>query len=424
MSSEDATNVALVPRMAPDAARDTHSAAVQQKRLRRKAAAAPLVDPAVWRACYPASSSVPLDQDGYAASFSPPQRLDGADCSPDASAFFAEHGYVVFSDVLTPAECTATVDELWRVLEAETPGVTRDATESWGMLSAQTYGLVGKDVLFTPQVVRNRQNPRLVACFAALLGADARPEAPQRDGLVVSTDRCCLFRPTQAGRTVGVDHPEWRTRENLHLDLHPWAFRDPEAVSRQAVEAMTYASPRDFSKENNWVNAETGPHIQAVLALANNAAEDGGTVIVPNFARAFDAWVDALGPVDLHTDAAASAARAAGDDTRPWLISRDQGGGSFKFAPRDPLCALARRVPLRAGHLLVWDQRTAHGTHGNASDVPRYAQFIKAWRVTHASEERLQRRAAAMLRHLRAAGVEQDITELGKRVFGLHWAPL
>ena len=333
--------------MAPDVARDTHSAAVQLRRLRRKAASAPLVDPAVWNACYPAASCVPLDSDGFAQAFAAPQRLDGQDCSTAALAFFAEHGYVVFSDVLTPDECTASVDDLWGVLEAETPGVRRENSDTWGRLSSQTYGLVGKDVLFTRQVVRNRQNPRLVACFAALLGADARPEAEPRSGLVVSTDRCCLFRPTHAGRTVGADHPEWRTRENLHLDLHPWAFRDPEATSRQAVEAMAYASPRDFSKENNWVNAETGPHIQAVLALSDNAAADGGTVIVPGFAKAFGACLTAS-PGLLHSHA----------DTLPacaLLLSRQMLG----WTPSAPKTCTRTPPPAPPG---LWEMTPGRGS--------------------------------------------------------------
>jgi ectoine hydroxylase-related dioxygenase (phytanoyl-CoA dioxygenase family) len=51
-----------------------------------------------------------------------------------------------------------------------------------------------------------------------------------------------------------------------------------------------YTTPRDFSKETNAVSAATGPHVQGVVALLDNRAEDGGTVLVPGFHSRFDAW--------------------------------------------------------------------------------------------------------------------------------------
>jgi ectoine hydroxylase-related dioxygenase (phytanoyl-CoA dioxygenase family) len=38
------------------------------------------------------------------------------------------------------------------------------------------------------------------------------------------------------------------------------------------------------------VSAATGPHVQGVVALLDNRAEDGGTVLVPGFHSRFDAW--------------------------------------------------------------------------------------------------------------------------------------
>ena len=93
--------------------------------------------------------------------------------------------------------------------------------------------------------------------------------------------------------------------------------------------------------------------------------------------------------------------------------SSGKGGATFKFHPADPINRLARRVPLRAGSLLVWcgatlpvhrppglvrlpqhgrftgcltgrfsgrDQRCVHGAAANRSAAPRCAQFIKAAR--------------------------------------------
>lgn len=261
----------------------------------------------------------------------------------------------MFRAAISAGDAETSRAEVWDVLESAYPGADRLLQNTWAALSSETYGLAPQPALFCRQLLRNRQSPSLVAAFAAVLGCDCRPSAPPSSGLLVSHDRFCFYRPTEGAP------PEWRTRENLHLDLHPWAWADPGAQSRASVEALTYATLRDFSKETNWVHAATGPHCQGVLSLADNAPLDGGTLVVPGFAARFDAWRDALSDEALHTDAAAAAQRAAGDDGAPWLIPRAAGGGSFKWAPSDPLASLAVRVPLRCGDLLIWDQRTAHG---------------------------------------------------------------
>ena len=393
-------------------------------RKKRAAAekAALLAEGAAWQAAYPPASDVPLDADGYARSFPCPGAPGDADgTAAEARAFYARWSYVVFRDAVSAEDCAASRAEIWDALERDAPAVRRDDPRTWELLSSATYGLAPEPAVFTRQLLANRQAPRVVAALAALLGADVAPGAPRRAGMLVSHDRWCFYRPTVAGALLAEDRPEWRTRENLHLDLHPWAYRERGAACQQALEQLRFESLRDFAKETNWVNAATGPHLQGVLSLAPNAAADGGTQLVPGFAATFDAYVDALGPVDRHSDTVAAAARAAGDSTRPWLIGRAAGGGSWKWAPADPLCARARRVPLREGALLLWDQRTAHGARCNESAVPRYAQFIKAYRTHAASSARVRARAACVEREARAAGSWELITPLGRRVFGLDW---
>lgn len=392
-------------------------------RRRQKKAGPPPVDARAWQAAYPPACSVPLDVSGFCVSFACPSSLDGCAAAADnaaALAFWHAHGYVVFRDAISAAECAASREEVWDCMEREQAGALRNDPSTWHLLSSETYGLPRAPALFSRQLLANRQNPSVVAAFALLLRADASLCAPPHAGLLVSHDRVCLYRPTRAG---DMERPEWRTRENLHLDLHPWAYRREEAQCRSAVETLRFDHLRDFSKETNWVNAATGPHLQGVLALADNAEADGGTLLVPGFAAAFDGWVDALGAEERHSDAEACAARMAGDDTRPWLIRRTQGGGSFKFAPTDPLCALARRVPVAQGCLLVWDQRMAHGARGNDSEVPRIAQFVKAFRIDGVSDARVAARARALEREARAAGSWEVVSELGRRVFGLDWPP-
>jgi hypothetical protein len=49
-------------------------------------------------------------------------------------AFWDEWGFVVFHAVLPLSECAATVDEIWRTLETDYPGVTRADSASHDLL--------------------------------------------------------------------------------------------------------------------------------------------------------------------------------------------------------------------------------------------------------------------------------------------------
>ena len=275
-----------------------------RRRLRRAAerehAACHGVDAARWQAEYPPPSAVPLDAEGFAVGFPCPASPEAAVAGSAAEAvdFYRTHGYVVFAGALSAEECAASRAEIWDALEAATPGVRRGELASYSLLSSATYGLAPVPAVFSRQLLANRQSPRVVAALAALLGADVRLSSRPRDGLLVSHDRWCFYRPTAA-------HPEWRTRENLHLDLHPWSFRAVTPPHREALETLTFESLRDFSCENNWVASASGPHLQGVVALSDNADADGGTQLVPGFPARFDAWADALGDVARHSDAAA-----------------------------------------------------------------------------------------------------------------------
>ena len=68
----------------------------------------------------------------------------------------------------------------------------------------------------------------------------------------------------------------------------------------------------------------SGPHVQGVIALADNRVEDGGTVLVPGFHATFAKWSRALGSswrayAETHADADANR-----------LVWRGDGAGSFK----------------------------------------------------------------------------------------------
>lgn len=292
-----------------------------------------------------------------------------------ARDFFENHGFVVFRDVLSVAEITTTVDEIWRYLEAEVSGFDHSDPGTWSRLSSATYGLPTLQSIYCRALLSNRQNPLLCAAIATLLGTE---------DFLVSQDRFCTYRPTQAGPGFPA-HPEWKTRGNLHLDVHPWNYLS----GATALEELDYQHPVDFITETNSVVCVGGPHIQVprpvlvalrmlrlgdglgiwfhvlrraparctrrltlqhcrlhrsphqgVLNLIDNLAVDGGTLLIPRFHRAFRGWVAALGSESENLRAGAN---------RGWVVPRTQGGGSFKFPADDPIHAKAHRIPLRAG---------------------------------------------------------------------------
>jgi ectoine hydroxylase-related dioxygenase (phytanoyl-CoA dioxygenase family) len=148
-----------------------------------------------------------------------------------------------------------------------------------------------------------------------------------------------------------------------------------------------------------------GRHVQCVLNFLDNRAEDGGTVLVPAFHRHVQDWC-ARDPSE----------HGLTRQPLPWL----------HFPDSHPLLALAQRVPMRAGSVLIWDQTMVHGSSPNeGSGQCRMAQFLKAFPGRAAiSPERLQKRADALLKALAKRGidVDTDITEVGRKAFGLDYA--
>jgi hypothetical protein len=113
------------------------SRAAKQKRVKAEKAAL-VADAVRWQATYPAATSIPIDDEGFAVAFECPVGLnhagtaDAGDAAA-AKAFFQEWGFVVFADAITPAECAASRNEIWDTQEATTPGISRDDPTTWGL---------------------------------------------------------------------------------------------------------------------------------------------------------------------------------------------------------------------------------------------------------------------------------------------------
>ncbi|CAK0902370.1 unnamed protein product [Prorocentrum cordatum] len=125
--------------------------------------------------------------------------------------------------------------------------------------------------------------------------------------------------------------------------------------------------------------------------------------------RCFPDWLEGLGFLEENLSQAGPC----------WVQPREGGGGTFKFSSRDPIWLLQRRVPVRAGSLVLWDTLLAHGSCPNASANFRVAQFVRGFRAGQMSPPRAAARAEATRTHLRAAGALQSLGPLAPHVFGV-----
>ncbi len=148
----------------------------------------------------------------------------------------------------------------------------------------------------------------------------------------------------------------------------------------------------------------TGLKVQGVLYLTDTAEDQGTFQCVPGFHRHFEEWAK----------------------TQP----KDRN-------PRRPdLDGLnVRKIPGRAGDLLIWHSLLPHGNSRNTSDRPRLAQYISMLPAADDNEELRQRRIRMWRERLspdgkafpgddrqveRRCGTTAVLTELGKKLLGLE----
>lgn len=327
-----------------------------------------------------------------------------------ARAFLDDWGYVVLSGVFGAEACAATRGAMWDMVEAGSPGLNRALPGTWDKFAATgKYGLGSRGPCFHRQLVSNRQSPVLVRALAALVGTEP-------DDVIVSHDRYTVYRATAFGEAFATGD------RNVHLDLNPFWHLESFSDVTVGLESLKYGDAQDLIKENNLVVESAGRHVQCVLNFSDNLEDDGGTIIVPRFHRRYKQWC------------------ARNERLRrplPWL--QFEGAATIDSPERDRLLAQAQRVPMREGSVLLWHQTMMHGSQPNRSSACRHAQFLKAYSRRRGfradlcsaqqipptappqvySSARLLRRAALVERCLAEAGCAHEVTELGRRVFGL-----
>ncbi|XP_065177874.1 putative phytanoyl-CoA dioxygenase isoform X2 [Sycon ciliatum] len=334
---------------------------------------------------------IPRDKDDprYVQSFN----LDEAEAY---RTFFKQHGFVVIRDAISQEACNQSIDEMWEYIEDRgyelhrwlppmmvdhvnrlvTPDqlgkvlnksrIRRDDPSSWSndWPPLDGAGIVGALPVFTRQALLNRQNPNVYEAFANIMERKLNP-----------------WRHTLDDDLVMVQG----TRE-----------------AQRSVADLKYIDPNDFFLENNEIGMESEPQVntQGMLNLADNLEEDGGFHLVVGFHKELASW-----------------SRSTRDLIAQYFMDKN-------FIPvhgHDPMYKQPQRVPMRAGSLLIWDQRVAHGSRPNNSTRARYVQFVKMFPSINLRSERAKYRGQLIKDKVELAGV--DLTDLGKKLFALKaWA--
>lgn len=294
--------------------------------------------------------------------------------------FLNNFGFIVVKDILSGEECQKTIDEMFDYLETAHSGFERNNFATWSKWKYLSFGMCSKKPIFSKQIMMNRQNPNIYKVFSTLL---------ENERILINHDRWAIYQPTLI---VG---KQYQTPDNLHLDINPWRFNKNDPTIWDHVDSMDYTDSRDFITENLFVTKSTrGRQFQAILNLKDNYQEDGGLVLVPGFHNYFDQWLNSIGPM-----------------TDPEC--------RYKFKDFDPILKNAIRIPCRAGSMVIWDQRLAHGSKGNKSENMRCVQFMKCFCSDKIPQKRLKNRRNSLKKIIHENKFDKDVSDIGKIVFGL-----
>eukprot|EP00761_Pharyngomonas_kirbyi_P000218 gb/GECH01000218.1/.p1 GENE.gb/GECH01000218.1/~~gb/GECH01000218.1/.p1 ORF type:complete len:394 (+),score=114.50 gb/GECH01000218.1/:1-1182(+) len=279
-------------------------------------------------------SPVPVDEEGYVEAFEVEQQ-------EEIKAFFEKYGVVVVKNVLNKEEYEKTEEEIWDFLKRHSKDYLLDRNDplTWHYYwpSLRHLGILGNTIILSPQICRNRQNPKIHKAFSILFGTDR---------LRVSVERASSMRPTRNVKFPDSselrDMPEWRTKENwIHWDMNPWNGK-----------TSTYSFFIDQEEANYGYDML---RVQGILAAKDCGPNDGGFHCVPGFHHHIRGWAH---------------------------VNRDrfdpsQQDTTFQVPQNDPIRNHVQRMPIRAGSLLIWNSGLPHGNFPNESESGRMIQYIK-----------------------------------------------
>ena len=300
--------------------------------------------------------------------------------------FYDQNGYVLILDVLTQQDCQNTTDEVDKLFKSFDDGFDiRDPITYDLMKITGRYGIPTKEPLFSPELVKNRNNPKIWKAFQSLYQHIDTQRGKYKPGqedipLIVNHDRVGFYRPTLCN-----GREDWKTPykyPNVHLDLDPKLYKDHSGIVAEIQSKFNYQEhDRYFITENNFISGSNGPVLQGLISIWDNYSDDGGLQVVPGFHKQFDEWYQKKADKGLMN-------HKAGEETLWGFKSSDMIDMEYVHTPV--------RVAMPAGSIAIWDKRLAHGSVPNNSDHGRLIQFLVLNRKKNFSEKLLKNREKAL----------------------------
>lgn len=282
---------------------------------------------------YIKETKYPISADGYA------EAVNASD-QQEILSRLDQFGLVVVP-VLSSDECSQTLASFFKESnEQQRPGATRKLSMdplTWGNENwpNKSHFLVRRRPSIGLEPTRVRTHPTIHKVFATIFGTERLQTSIDRWGVMRGT----VNIPTQVTEDGKIpclqDHPEWRQHLRLHWDMNPWAYV--------------------MDKRN--MNGQCQHRYQALVAILDSPENVGGFRGVPGSHH----WYleQFAGTHSMPPDYSMTAYR------------------SVKIPEDDPAQNLSQTIPIRAGHMIVFDSRLLHGTVPNASSAMRLVQYVR-----------------------------------------------
>lgn len=245
--------------------------------------------------------------------------------------FLNEQGYVVIDNILTASEVHETLDEINQMMKEKERmfDLFDAATYDYAPISSN-YGIF--DVNHSKIIKRNRTHPNVIAAYKMIYG---------NSSLKLEEGDMVFYRPT-------LINSKWRTNTGLHFDFDP----------------MSYYLDIKADGHTGYAKSE-GDRYQGFINLVSNRIKDGGFVCAPGSHLRFDEWLELK---------------------KKYLEPSKSGTNIFKLDPtKDEDKKLIReviRVPMKAGSLIIFHKKLAHGSKPNESERVRI-MHICSYSVVH-----------------------------------------
>ena len=313
------------------------------------------------------------------------------------SEYFNENGYVVINNVFTAAECKEIFEHVGEMLQKFEPKFNIYDISTYDLISqcVSKYGIISRGSNIDPFWLNLRQHPNIYKCGKIFI-----------DDFIVSHDKFIFYRPTKDVLVDGkvCQKIEWGSEyiyPGLHLDMDPKLYYHNDTKAVEIIRENTdYRNPSTFISEGHVCLKSEGLYLQGMINVLNNNENDGGFTCVPGFPQKFDEWF------------------LKREHEAPFTEVGKYVFNKFSHADMDHVWNM-KRIPSKAGSLIIWDRRMAHTGKPNVSNRQRLGIPIaftpKCGIVSHLRSNRRKE----IKKMIDAHNFNEKLTDVGKIVYDL-----